>query len=680
MKRSAFIILCLFLLNSSFAQVDRMLQRVNTIKKGSNNTTNTNTAGAEGQKIGGPRKDSLGFEHRDNLKDSITISYRYLDSSRRNTLDSSVNDFDNYYIVPTSWQYLGNNGAAAFPLIFQPFLKTGWDAGFHAFDVYKSTVENTKFFKTTKPFSSLSYQLASGKEQMLKALHTQNPRPNFNAGFDYRLISAPGFFLTQNTNHNSYRLFSNYQGKRKRYNAYFVLVGNTIRASQNGGIQNDSFLLDPNRKDRFSVPVNLGNSGQFSNNPFVTTVSTGNNYKDFNVFFRQSYDLGIRDSIAVNDSTTEFLFYPKLRIQYSITSSSSKYRFIDVRPDSAVYKNWYDINIENATDTFQRVDEWKVLNNDISLLQFPDRKNTAQFILAGATYQSIKGVFRSGEITDHNIMLHGEYRNRTRNKKWDVLLKGEFYLEGFNAGDYSVYATLGRFLNNRLGDVNLFFTNVNRTPSFVYDNRSSFNLGNNNNFKKENITSFGATASNPFFTLGFRNHLITNYSYFSDYYHSKQYSKPINLLQLSVSKKIRVSKRWNYYADATLQQTDGASPIKVPLIFTRNRLAYEGRFFKNLQLSTGLEVRYYTPYKANNYSPINGQFVPQDSVTIANLPDISAFVHFRIRAFSGYIRAENLNTASFKNGFGFVNNNFAAPNYPTQGFIIRFGIQWWFVN
>jgi hypothetical protein len=129
-----------------------------------------------------------------------------------------------------------------------------------------------------------------------------------------------------------------------------------------------------------------------------------------------------------------------------------------------------------------------------------------------------------------------------------------------------------------------------------------------------------------------------------------------------------------------VQQTDQAAPIKVPFLFTRNRLAFEGTFYKNLNLSTGLEVRYYTPYKANNYSPVIGQFTPQDTVTISNTPDVSAFLHFRIKGFTGYIRAENLNTVSFRNGFGFINNNFAAPHYPTQGMIIRFGIQWWFVN
>jgi hypothetical protein len=226
----------------------------------------------------------------------------------------------------------------------------------------------------------------------------------------------------------------------------------------------------------------------------------------------------------------------------------------------------------------------------------------------------------------------------------------------------------------------LFFTNVNRTPSFIYNSLSAFNFKNSSITKKENIISFGAEATNPFIGLGFRNHLITNLSYFSDYYHTAQSSKVINLLQLFASKKIKLTKRWNWYTDVVVQQTDGSAPVKVPLVFTRNRFAYEGVFYKNLNLSTGLEVRYYTPYEAYNYSPVMGQFMPQDTFKLKNLPDISAFFHFRIKSFTAYIRGENLNTVSFLNGFGFTNNNFAAPHYVTPGLIIHFGILWNFVN
>ncbi|MEP7255503.1 MAG: putative porin [Ferruginibacter sp.] len=674
MKKIIAVLLLGFFIQYSYGQ-DGSVKKIGS-------TIGTGIKGIQGIQGSSSRTDTIGFVHRDDKKDSIAISYKYLDSVRNIAFDSTINDFDKYFSVPSTYLYLGNNGAAAYSLIYAPNARPGWDAGFHAFDIYRYTLEGSKFYKTNKPFSQLSYQLASGKEQMIKALHTQSPRPNWSFGFDYRLISAPGFYVTQNSNHKSYRLFSNYQGKRKRYAAFFILVGNTIKKSENGGIKTDSLLHDPNYKKRFSVPVNLGNASLYQPNPFQASVSTGNIYKDFTLFIRQTYDIGKKDSVAVNDSTTEYLFYPKLRAQHSFTYSTYNYLYKDDNADTTTYKNWYDTLPKQGKDSFFVHEKWTVISNDFSLLQFPDTKNSAQFLLVGARMENIKGELKNGTKKFYNLVLHGEYRNKTRNKLWDVLAKGEFYLNGLNSGDYSAYATIARHLNNTWGDVRLFFKNVNRSPSFIFDNLSSFNLKSANAgiTKKENIISFGADANNKFINIGFKNYIITNLAYFSDYYHTEQSSKVINLLQVYASKKIKLTKRWNWYADAVVQQTDGSAPVKVPLFFTRNRLAYEGIFFKNLNLSTGLEVRYFTPFEAYNYSPVMGQFMPQDTVTLKNLPEITAFFHFRIKSFTLYIRAENLNTVSLSNGFGFTNNNFAAPHYPTQGFMLRFGIQWGFVN
>lgn len=669
--RTFFFILSLLLFNNfSFSQIRKATELGETLNAGI----------CSGGRQASDTATQPGFEQRNDLKDSITISYRYLHDLKRYSIDSTVNDFNTYFPVPAHYMYLGNNGAAAYPLIFSPFTKAGFDAGFHAFDVYRFKLEETKFYKTTRPFSMIGYQLASGKEQMVMAQHTQNINPRFNAGFDYRLINAPGFFLNQNNNHNNARFFSNYQGKKKRYAAFFVIVNNTIRASENGGIKNDSFLLNPNFKDRFGVDVFMGNTGSFRQNPFSTNINSGNQYKDFTTFLRQSFDLGQKDSIAINDSTTEYLFYPRLRLQHSISYTSSRYRFRDIIPDSSTYKDWFNISLLQGGDTVQVNERWRIVENDFSLIQFPDAKNPAQFIEAGVALQNIGGYLKDGLENFYNVKLHGEYRNKTRNRKWDISLKGEFFASGFNAGDYSASANLARTLNKKWGEIKLFFINSNRTPSFIFDGRSSFNYSYPGSFKKENIVSFGAEANNSFIQLKFANHLITNYTYFENYYTPAQTGKLINIVQVSASKKVKLYRRWNLYVDATLQQTDASSAIKVPFIYTRSRIAYEGQFYKNLNLSTGLEIRYFTPFDAYNYSPIMGQFVPQDSVKLKNLPDIHAFLHFRIKSFTGFIRTENLNTLYLKNGFSFVNNNYATPLIPTAGMIFRLGIRWWFVN
>ncbi|MEJ7822499.1 MAG: putative porin [Chitinophagaceae bacterium] len=677
-----FILVALFFCNPSYAQrkgkiIERAKGEVrndprpSTIKNPSGDTT-------------------IGFKRRDDLADSITISYRYLDSLRSMRIDSSVNDFHKFFSVPAYYVTLGNNGSAGYPVIFSPILKAGWDAGFHAYDAYRFNLDATKFYKTTRPYSQITYLLASGKEQFINLLHTQNIKPNWNFGFEYRLINAPGFFQSQNTGHNNYRLFSSYQGNKKRYAAWFVLNGNKLSASENGGIRNDSLLYAPNREKRVSIPVVLGGDVSNSFNVFSTKISTGNIYKDFTFFLRQSYDLGKRDSVEINDSTREYLFYPKFRFQHSFSYNTYTYRFQDTlksieaaQADSAIFKDWYDttLQISNGLNFFVQ-DKWKILTNDFSIRQFPETKNPAQYIEAGVRLENLKGMFATSTRNYFNVAVHGEYRNKTRNKKWDALLKGEFYATGLNAGDYSANASLTRFLNDKFGNIQVGFQNINRSPSFIFEAQSSFNFKNPSASKKENITVLSATAENSKFTLWFRNIAIASYAYFKNYYQTDQYSSLINIIQVQAFKKFNLKFLRNklfLYSDFIVQQTAANSPVRVPFFYTRQRLAFEGVFYKNLNLSTGFDINYNTPYNANNYSPVMGQFFPQDS-TIRNLPNVAYFFNFRIKSFTGLIKVENLNTVNFANGFNFTNNNFAAPHYPTPGLIVRVGVNWRFVN
>jgi hypothetical protein len=168
--------------------------------------------------------------------------------------------------------------------------------------------------------------------------------------------------------------------------------------------------------------------------------------------------------------------------------------------------------------------------------------------------------------------------------------------------------------------------------------------------------------------------------YVTEYYKLQQESAIFNFLQVALQKTFKVGKHWFWYTDVYVQQKAGDVNLNVPLVFTRNRFALEGTFYKNLNISTGIELRYHTAYKADGYSPVLGQFTYQDSLTISNRPDIRLFLNFRIRSFKLYISAANLNSISTTNGFGFKSNNIPAPDYAYPGLQLRFGIYWNFVN
>jgi hypothetical protein len=641
------------------------------------------------KQLGGSMSGSQGgdsLKRRNSLEDSITVRFRYLDSTRNYMLDSSINDLTLRFPIPATHVFLGNTGNASRSILFSPLLQSGWDPGFHALDIYKWKLDRVRFFNTTRPYSELNYMLASKAEQLIELLHTQNIKPNWNFMFQYRLINAPGIFKNLKTNHNNYVFTSWFQTINKRYNAYLVLLANNLQTGESGGIQDTAnFLNDPDFKDRFNIYTKLGGDPQFGTNFLNTDVGTGNRYKDFTVLFRQQYDFGKKDSL-VTDSTVIPLFYPRLRFEYTMQYTKSTYNFRDYVGDSLYYQKTYAISLGAPKDTFQLQDKWNDMINDFSIYTFPDAKNLQQFFKVGAAIQNLSLKNDLNSKSFYNIFGHAEYRNRTRDQKWDIIANGKLYFTGLNAGDYQAAASLQRAVGKKTGYIQLGFENVNRTPSFINDPRSRFYLAPAVvDFKKENTTHLSASLFQPALQLRLSGdyYLLTNYTYVRNFYELEQQSSLFNLLRVSLQKTIGLGGKWKWHADLYFQQTIGNAPVNVPVLFTRNRIGYEGKLgFKNLDIAFGAEVKYHTPYTPDGYSPLIGQFFYQDSVKISNpMPDIAAYLNFRIRSFKFYFRGENLNTARFtQDGFGFTNNNVYVPGYPYPGLVIRLGIYWSFVN
>ena len=644
--------------------------------------------------MGGQGTDSLG--KRNKFEDSLTISFRYLDTTRQFKLDSSINDFTRRYPIPSDHYFLGNTGNPTESFLFSPVMRSGWDPGFHSLDVYKFTVDKARFFTATRPYSEINYMLGTRSEQYIELMHTQNRTPNWNVGFQYRFINAPGIYKSQKTSHNNYLLTNWVSSTNKRYNNYVVIVANKLQSGTNGGIRDTltsggfvNYIDHPNYTDRFSIPTKLGGDAQVSNNFFNTDVSLGNKYNDLHAVMRQQFDFGQKDSL-VTDSTVIPLFFPRLRMEHTIKYSKYRFFYDDSQPERRYYERYYNINPADIPGAFRVEDSWKELLNDFSIYTFPDAKNLQQYIKVGAALQNLSGQLKD-TLTEHkftNIFGHGEYRNRTRNQRWDLLAYGKLYFIGLNAGDYEARASIQSLLGQKIGSLKLGFENVNRSPNYMYNANSSFYLpAEASDFKKENSTHLYADIYQPLLKLNLSGHyyLVNNFLYLTDFYRYQQHNTLFNLVQVSAKKVFETGrkKQWKWRSDLSLQKIIGNAPVNVPLIYTRNRFAYEGNLgYPKLDIAFGFDTRYRTNYKGNNYSPLLGQFFYQnDSIVKYKLPDIAAFVHFRINSFKAFVRAENLNTfRKLGPNWGFTNNNFAAPGYPYPGLLIRLGIFWGFVN
>ena len=616
------------------------------------------------------------------MEDSASILYRFMDEERFYFQDSAVHDFTRKWPIPWSHIFLGNTGSASRSLVFSPLLQAGWDHGFHAFDIYHNDAYQSRFYNVTRPFSELSYILGSKGEQNIGVFHTQNIRYNWNFSFDYRLTNAPGIFKNQKNSHNRYLLNTWYTSKNNRYQLFASAAISKTGASESGGLRDNQLLDDISTySDRFTLPTNLGGSSYESRTLLSNVINTGNTYKKRHLVLRTSYDFGKRDSVKV-DTAFQPIFISRFRLQYTYQFRDYDFRFEDKRVDAEGYEKLYALS--GISGEFLLQDKWELKEHEFSALHFPDMNNPGHSIKAAIAYQYVDGEFGSNAIAIRNTFASGEYKNRTRNKKWDLHLKGMVFFKGDYEGDYQTEIQLTRFAGKRRNLLNLSLVNVNRTPSFIHNDLSSFKLFNrgNINFSKENSTVLTAKYQLPHLNMdiGLKYHLLDNYVYFTDNRRSVQSASIFNIAQLFASRKFRLNRSWSWYTDIILQQATANAPVNLPLLVTRNRIAYEGTYFKNLNLSTGIEARYISAFNADGYSPLLGQFFLQNDTVITNRPDITAYLHIRIRSWYLFLRAENLNAIQFTPGFGFFQNNFAAPAYPMPGLLFRLGIYWGFIN
>jgi len=627
---------------------------------------------------GGGATDSL--QKREKSEDSITMFYRLYNSLTIQQMDTAITDFYSKFILPYTNYHLGNLGNASKSYFFNPLQRGGWDAGFRAYEVYNYTLEQTPFYQTTKPYTELGYLLGGKGEQLIEILHTQNKTKQFNYSFAYRFSNAPGNLKNQHANLNNLRMTANYQSKRKRYASYWVMLSNKSASSENGGLVNSNLIDSLSLNNPYELETRLGISGVSFRNPFNTNIATGSTYKEQSFVWKQTYDVGQKDSV-VKDTITTYLFYPRLRFQNEIKYLTNQFIFADANPAALKYEQYFNYTLP-VGNTMLFKDQWKRFINEFSLVSFPEKTNPNQFLQVGLGYQSLNFKDSLQAWSNYDMYGLGVYKNKTKNLRWDIQASGKLFLNGYHAGDYEAQFSLSSVYNKKGDQLSLWIQNSNRTPSFNRLGITAFPIEQIGKIDKENIIELGAfwDQKSPGIAATFQYKLIQNYQYFGSGYQPMVYDKVLSYVKGTVSNQMKLSRHWNWYNELTLQLVDPNAPLHLPVIFTRQRLAFEGNFFKNLFLSTGLELIYHSSFQPDGYMPLNGQFYLQDQFTANNRPIANAFLNFRIKRFKGFVRMEQLNTLlATSNQLG-TRYQFTAPNYLGTGTWLRVGIWWNFIN
>lgn len=293
---------------------------------------------------------------------------------------------------------------------------------------------------------------------------------------------------------------------------------------------------------------------------------------------------------------------------------------------------------------------------------------------------------------EHNLSVGGQLL-KAQGKTLHYNVTGEFWLMGEDAGQLKIDGRAD--LNFRLFKdtvtlaANAFFHRLN--PTFYYRHYHSRHLWWDNGGLDQELRThieglFSLKRTKTKLRVAYDN--LQNYTYFAQRYNItedfgrsgntvsvRQSGKNISLLTLQLAQDFRLGPL-NWQNVVTYQKSSDEDVLPVPMLNVYTNLFLHFKIAKVLTVDLGADARFFTKYKALDYSPALGQFTVQDNgaanVEIGNYPIVNAYANMHLKHTRFFVMMSHVNASS--------GDSFLVPHYPINGRIFRFGVSWNFFN
>lgn len=362
------------------------------------------------------------------------------------------------------------------------------------------------------------------------------------------------------------------------------------------------------------------------------------------------------------------------------------------------YANTYDLAEKLTGDSIYDLTKHYELKNTFAIALLEGFNKWAKAGLRGFvtsdlrhfTLPSLSG--GTDTYNEHNLSVGGQLIKRQgRTLHYDVT--AETWLTGEDAGQLKVAANVD--LNFRLfrDTITLaargYFYRLN--PTFYYRHyHSKHYYWDNDGMDKEirsrieGLFSLKRTRT----TLRVAVDDLKNYTYFAQKYNVtedygrtgnevsvKQCSGNINLITAQLSQDFTLGPL-NWESQITYQKSSNADVLPVPDLNIYTNLYLRFKIARVLSVDLGADLRYFTKYKALDYSPALGQYTVQDNgsanVEVGGYPFVNVYANMHLKHTRFFVMLSHVNASS--------GDYFLTPHYPTNGRILRFGVSWNFFN
>lgn len=574
----------------------------------------------------------------------------------------------------------GNYGLATRDLLFNPSKTIGFQTGFHSLERYLLHPDSIRYYRARSPFSELGFVTG---DQVFRATIAQNVTPRWSIGGDLNFALSKGLYQNQRYNDSKAAVFSWYESENNRYNLLTNMVFNTLVATENGSVLNDSLFEDKVRQPSEAELVRL--SGQREQRPRQT-------WKDYSLFLRQSFFIGRIDSI--NPGTQEVQILPTQRISHILQLSSKKFKF---------YKNEDDAN-----GAFPFTQDPAILTNDSTRLKSISNEFGYSFYLRGKSTSFIKNEVKldlrlqneiswfnakDDKFSFQNTTLKAGVGYRFSDR---VNIVGDLnqIVAGRNFGDYLYEASANFLLSNTVGRIILGGYIQNKSPEYLFEHvnyqyhKWPEDPDQAINFDKTKINNLSFTYENT--KLGFTGKveyfLMNNYHYYKEVdnpgladilmrkIEPAQITANINMLKLSVGEKLKFG-RFHFDNYAVYQKSDYMNVLQTPELYTWHSFYYNNTLVKVVNFNVGFDVRFNTPFVAPSYAINISQFYNDNAdIEFSTYPVVDLWLTATLKRTNFFLRYDYANQGLFSDGY------YTVRRYPMSNANFRFGLTWKFYD
>lgn len=609
------------------------------------------------------------------LTPTLGDAYRVpLDTTFTNFYNTDVEDS-----YTTAFNYLGNLGSPGESRIFSERTTLPEFIFLHGYNRFNVSPGKQTYYNTQIPFTQLAYMTGGSKanaEDRLKATFGGNINKRFGVGASLDYFYTRGYYNWQAVNSLSWQAYASYTGDR--YQIHASMNNARFSNQENGGISDVNYILKPetineNLSDPKNIPTNLQQAWNKTN------------HRDY--YVTQRYNLGFERHEYMNEEDSvgiqEFIPVTSFIHTFHLSTDSRRFR---INEGGVITKDFFANNFINDTFTNDSISYWS-MKNSLGIALNEGFHKYAKFGLAGYVTLENRKYTNMVDSLDLNYIKRSESTNvfwvggeltKTKGSILTYRADAKFGLSGYNLGDLDINGELQTkiplFGDSLIVRANGYFRNAE--PSYYMNHYFSNHFAWSNNFDKEKRVKVQGELAIPItrtnLKAGVEN--LTNYLYFNNAGNAAQHSGNIQVLSAALQQNFKFGV-FNWNNSVVYQKSSNQVVLPLPDLSVYSQMYLDFRIARVLHTQIGFDCHYFTKYYSPVYQPATQMFHTQSSTEVGNYPLMNVFANMQLKRVRFYVMMYHVNKGLFGS-----NDYFAAPNYPLNPRVFKFGLSIDFSN